>query len=57
MVRSERSGVRMAAFLWACGKGAKREVSPEFIEFFRKEQMERLRLTFSASLLKDAKKR
>ena len=49
--------VRMAGFLWAYCKCAKREVSPEFIEFLRKEQMERLRLTCSPSLLNDAKKR
>jgi hypothetical protein len=48
--------VRMVGFVWGYCKGAKREVSPEFVEFFRKEQMEKLRLTFSTLLLKDAKK-
>jgi poly-beta-1,6-N-acetyl-D-glucosamine synthase len=37
--------VRFAGFVWAYCKGAKREVSPEFIEFLRKEQMQKLRAT------------
>lgn len=49
--------VRMAGFLWGYCKGAKREVSPDFIEFFRKEQMEKLRLTLSPFSLKDESKR
>jgi biofilm PGA synthesis N-glycosyltransferase PgaC len=48
--------VRMAGFLWGYCKGAKREVPPDFIEFLRKEQMDRLRLTFSSRVLKDANK-
>jgi poly-beta-1,6-N-acetyl-D-glucosamine synthase len=38
--------VRLAGFVWAYCKGAKREVSPEYMAFVRKEQMEKLRLTF-----------
>lgn len=47
--------VRMAGFLWGYCKGAKLEVSPEFVEFFRKEQMQKLRLTFGARPLRDGK--
>lgn len=36
--------VRFAGFAWAYFSGRKREVSSEFIRFFRKEQMRRLRL-------------
>jgi poly-beta-1,6-N-acetyl-D-glucosamine synthase len=35
--------VRFAGFLWAYCNGAKREVPPEFIEFLRREQMQKLR--------------
>jgi poly-beta-1,6-N-acetyl-D-glucosamine synthase len=35
--------VRMAGFVWAYCKGAKREVTPEYMEFVRRQQMEKLR--------------
>jgi hypothetical protein len=36
--------VRLAGFVWAYCRGDERQVSPEFIEFLRKEEIERVRL-------------
>lgn len=45
--------VRMAGFVWGYCKGAKREVSPEFMGFLRKEQMQRLHLSFGPRIVRD----
>ena len=48
--------VRMAGFVWAYCKGAKREVSPEFMAFLRAEQLQRLHLGFSPRILREQKR-
>ena len=48
--------VRLSGFLWGYCQGAKREVPPEYINFVRKEQIDKLRATFGLHTLAAHKK-